>query len=69
MLVLSRKQGETICIGNDIEISVSQVSGKRVKLAISAPRDVSIRRSELADTSIPSMFIELVHDSATAVTA
>lgn len=49
MLVLSRKNGESIRVGNDIEITVCQVSGNRVRLAISAPKDVSIRRSELDD--------------------
>ena len=47
MLVLSRKNGESICLGDDIEVTVCQVSGNRVRLAISAPQHVSIRRSEL----------------------
>jgi carbon storage regulator len=47
MLVLSRKNGESIRLGDDIEITVCQISGNRVRLAISAPHDVSIRRSEL----------------------
>jgi carbon storage regulator len=47
MLVLSRKNGESIRLGDDIEVTICQVSGHRVRLAISAPRHVSIRRSEL----------------------
>jgi carbon storage regulator len=47
MLVLSRKHGETIRLGDDIEVTVCQISGNRVRLAISAPPHVSIRRSEL----------------------
>jgi carbon storage regulator len=47
MLVLSRKSGESIRLGDDIEVTVCQISGHRVRLAISAPRHVSIRRSEL----------------------
>lgn len=47
MLVLSRKKGEVIRLGDDIEVTVSQISGNRVRLAISAPHHVSIRRSEL----------------------
>ena len=54
MLVLSRKQGEVIRLGDDIEVTVSQISGNRVRLAISAPHHVSIRRSELDAPSLPS---------------
>jgi len=47
MLVLSRKDGQSIHIGSDIVVKVSQVSGSRVKLAIDAPKEVPIRRSEI----------------------
>lgn len=47
MLVLTRKSGESIRLGDDIEVTVCQISGQRVRLAISAPREVSIRRAEL----------------------
>ena len=47
MLVLSRKNGESIRLGDDIEVTICQISGNRVRLAISAPQDVSIRCSEL----------------------
>jgi carbon storage regulator len=49
MLVLSRKIGETIIIGNDIRVTVVDVKGGRVKLGIEAPSDVGIFRSELRD--------------------
>jgi len=49
MLVLSRKTDESIHIGSDIVVKVSSIAGNRVKLAIEAPRDVSIRRSELQE--------------------
>lgn len=48
MLVLGRKVSETIVIGDNIELTVLAVQGGRVKLGISAPKHVSIRRSELA---------------------
>ena len=51
MLVLSRKAGETIRVGEDIEITVVACDGKRVKLGITAPRDVLIVRSELVAAS------------------
>jgi carbon storage regulator len=47
MLVLSRKSGERIHIGNDIVIEVRRVAGNRVTLALEAPRDVRILRGEL----------------------
>ena len=47
MLVLSRKVGEAIHIGDDITVVVSRIDGNRVRLAFTAPRDVHIVRSEL----------------------
>ncbi len=47
MLVLSRKIGESIVLGRDIEISVLEVQGGEVKLGISAPREVVILRKEI----------------------
>lgn len=48
MLVLSRKTGETIQIGENIFVSVVEVKGGRVRLSIDAPKDVRILREELA---------------------
>lgn len=47
MLILQRKTGEALLIGEDITIRVVSVDGTRVRLAISAPEDVPILRSEL----------------------
>ncbi|SHE57694.1 carbon storage regulator CsrA [Clostridium fallax] len=47
MLVIKRKEGEGLVIGDDIEINIVKVDDKTVKLAISAPKDVSILRKEL----------------------
>jgi len=49
MLVLTRKIGETVCIGENIEVVVLEAGRGRVKLGFAGPRDVSIRRGELAD--------------------
>ena len=46
MLVVTRKQGESILIGDDIEISVSKIEDGRVKIAIQAPREMAILRKE-----------------------
>jgi carbon storage regulator len=47
MLVLSRKIGEKIHVGNDVTIEVRRVAGNRVILAIDAPRTTRILRGEL----------------------
>ena len=47
MLILQRKEGESLLIGDEVEISVLAVEAGRVRLAIQAPRSVTILRSEL----------------------
>lgn len=49
MLVLSRKRGEKIRIGNDIEVTVLNISGTRVKLGFSGPPEVWIHREEVKE--------------------
>ena len=46
MLVLTRKRGEQIVIGENIKLTVVAVHGGRVQLGVCAPRDVSIQRKE-----------------------
>jgi carbon storage regulator len=47
MLVLSRVKEEAIMIGYDIEITVLEVKGDKVKLGVRAPREVSVHRKEV----------------------
>jgi carbon storage regulator len=47
MLVLSRRQSETIVIADNIRVQVLEISGGRVRLAIEAPEHVSIDREEI----------------------
>lgn len=47
MLVLTRKLGESIAIGDHIKIRVIQIKGKQVRLGIDAPRDTKIYREEV----------------------
>lgn len=49
MLVLTRRLGESIIIGTDIEVKVVKLQGDSVRLAISAPRGVEIMRKEIVD--------------------
>jgi|GEM_PF-1350751 len=51
MLVLSRKVGERIHVGNDVFVEVRRVAGNRVTLAISAPKNVRILRGELMEAA------------------
>jgi carbon storage regulator CsrA len=47
MLILSRKVGESIAIGNDVTIVVNRIAGNRVALGIQAPNNVRVVRGEL----------------------
>jgi len=47
MLVLSRQRDETIMIGDDIEITVVDIRGDKVRLGINAPPEVSVHRKEV----------------------
>jgi len=47
MLVLTRKAGERIVIGENVEISVVRIRGNRVRLGVSAPRQIAVRRREV----------------------
>jgi len=52
MLVLSRKTGEALVLGEGVEIKVVEIKGDRVKLAISAPREVGVWRKEIYETIV-----------------
>lgn len=47
MLVLTRKTGETIMLGEDIEVKIVSVDGEQVKIGIEAPKSLKIFRKEL----------------------
>lgn len=47
MLVLSRKVGEVICIDDDVFVEVISIRGGKVRLAVTAPKDVPIFRQEV----------------------
>jgi len=52
MLVLSRKVGEQICVPQfDIVLTVLEVNGRRVRLGIAAPENISVVRRELRDSA------------------
>jgi len=47
MLVLSRQKDESIIIGDDVEITIVDVRGDKVRLGINAPREISVHRKEI----------------------
>lgn len=47
MLILSRRSGESITIGDDITVTIVGISGNQVRLGIAAPRDVRVLREEI----------------------
>ena len=49
MLVLTRKVGDKVLLGEEIQIAVIEVQGNQVKLGISAPRSLPVLRAELRD--------------------
>jgi len=68
MLVLSRKVGESILIGENVTIEITSIEGDRVCIGIDAPKDVRVYRKELLQQTIdinklaagspPSLFFE-----------
>ena len=49
MLVLSRQRGESIMIGDDVEVTIVEVRGHNVRLGIAAPADIPVHRKEVYD--------------------
>lgn len=47
MLIITRKKGESLMIGDDIEITISKIDDGSVKIGINAPKNVTILRKEL----------------------
>jgi carbon storage regulator len=54
MLVLTRKAGESIVLGDNIRLIVASVSGNRVKICLDAPKDCAIRRGEICEEKNPA---------------
>lgn len=47
MLALTRKIGQSLMIGENIEITVAEINGDQVKLAVKAPKDIAVHRKEV----------------------
>jgi carbon storage regulator len=72
MLILTRKLGETIAIGDDIKITFLDIKGKQIRIGVEAPKNVSVHRGEiyqmiqeqnlqaaLTDTKLPDIWSKL----------
>ena len=49
MLILTRKLGETIAIGDDIEVVIAEINGAQVRIGVDAPRHIAVLRQELTE--------------------
>lgn len=47
MLILTRRVGETLMIGDDVTVTVLGVKGSQVRIGVNAPKDVSVHREEI----------------------
>lgn len=47
MLILTRRLGETLCIGDDVTLTVLGINGNQVRIGINAPKDVPVHREEI----------------------
>lgn len=47
MLILTRRVGETLVIGDDVTVTVLGVKGNQVRIGVNAPKDVSVHREEI----------------------
>jgi carbon storage regulator len=49
MLILTRKVGETLMIGDEIEVTILSLKGNQVRIGVNAPKDVPVHREEIYD--------------------
>lgn len=50
MLILTRKAGDSVLIGDNIKITVLSINGKQIKIGVDAPKEIDVLREELTDT-------------------
>ena len=47
MLILTRRVGETVMVGNDVTVTIVGVKGSQIRIGINAPKDVTVHREEI----------------------
>ncbi len=55
MLILSRRVGESVVIGEDISITVLRVKGNQVRLGVNAPKSIAVQREEFSERIKPDV--------------
>lgn len=64
MLILTRKIGQSLIIGDDIEVKIVSIDGENIKIGISAPKDVSVVRKELLEVKDENKKAALIDKSS-----
>ncbi|WHE06699.1 carbon storage regulator CsrA [Thermoanaerobacterium thermosaccharolyticum] len=64
MLILTRKTGQSLIIGDDIEIKVVSIDGENIKIGISAPKNVTVMRKELLEVEDENKKAALIDKSS-----
>jgi len=64
MLILTRKIGQSLIIGDGIEVKVVSIDGENIKIGISAPKDVSVVRKELLEVKDENKKAALIDKSS-----
>jgi carbon storage regulator len=54
MLILTRRPREVVMVGDDVQIMVLDIAGDRVRLGITAPREIQVRRQDIQPSQTPS---------------
>jgi carbon storage regulator len=66
MLVLTRRDGEEILIGNEVTIVVVKIGSGKVRIGVTAPKEVPVHRAEIAskisNRALPQSILERTHD-------
>jgi carbon storage regulator len=55
MLILSRRVGERVVIGEEISITILRVRGNQVRLGVDAPKNIAVQREEISDRTKPEL--------------
>lgn len=64
MLVLTRRIGQTVLVGNDVKLTLVAVQGGNIRLAVEAPREVRVLRGELQERLLAKHAMEAVLQTA-----
>lgn len=58
MMITSRNIGQTLCVGDDIEVTILNVTGRQVRIGIKAPREVLIDRKEVRERKLAEKAVQ-----------